>query len=130
MSKNNSILDIKKILNDYSYEIQEAITEKAIEIAKTGAKKLKSTSPKTKRNTKHKGKYAKGWKVKTTKGRGFVNCVIHNATDYQLTHLLEREHLTNNGGKYVPKEKHIEPVHDECVTSFEKNVEEIIKSGG
>lgn len=127
---NNSILSIKDILNDYSNEIQEAITEEAQKVAKNGMQILKKTSPISKRNTKHKGRYAKGWRVKTTKGKGFVNCVIHNATDYQLTHLLENEHLTANGGKYVPKKKHIQPVHDKCVIDFQNGVEEIIKNGG
>ncbi|MCM1052452.1 MAG: HK97 gp10 family phage protein [Ruminococcus sp.] len=130
MSKYNSILDINEILSDYSHDIQEAITEEAERIAKEGQSKLKSTSPKNKKNTSHKGRYAKGWRVKTEKGEGYVNCTIHNATDWQLTHLLENEHLTRNGGKYTPKQKHIAPVHDECCSEFEKNVEEIIKNRG
>lgn len=127
---NKGILLVKDILNDYSHEIQDAITTKAEEIAQEGASILKQTSPVSKRNTKHRGKYAKGWRVRTTKGRGFVNCVIHNATDYQLTHLLENEHLTHNGGKYVPKNKHIEPVHNKCVEKFQTEVEKIVKNGG
>lgn len=129
MTKYNSILDIKEILNDYSHEIQEAITESAEKIAKDGQIKLKSTSPKNQKNTSHKGRYAKGWRVKTTKGRGFINCIIYNATDYQLTHLLEKGHLTKNGSKTKPI-VHIEPVHDECCEEFEKDVERIIKNGG
>lgn len=128
MSK-DSILDIKEILNDYSEEIQEEITQAAIDISKKGVSTLKETSPKSKRNSSRKGKYAKGWRVRTTKGRGFVNCTIYNATDYQLTHLLENEHATRNGGKYVPKKKHIAPVHDDCVSEFEKEVSNIIKGG-
>lgn len=129
MSNYNSILDINEILNDYSHDIQDAITEKAQEVAKIGQEKLKSTSPKSKKSTTHKGKYAKGWRVKTTKGQGFVSCVIHNATDYQLTHLLENGHLTRSGSKTTPI-KHIEPIHDECCSVYEKDVEEIIKNGG
>lgn len=129
MSRYNSILDIENILNDYSKDIQEAITKEAQKVAKEGQAKLKSTSPKNKKNTIHKGKYAKGWKVKTEKGRGFVKCTIHNTTDYQLTHLLENGHLTRNGRKTTPI-KHIEPVHDECCNNYQKGVEDIIKNGG
>lgn len=128
MSK-NSLLDINEILNDYSHDIQDAITEEAIRIAKDGQNKLKKTSPINKKSTSHKGRYAKGWRVKTEKGRGFVNCTIYNATDYQLTHLLENGHLTRNGKKTTPI-KHIEPVHDECCDEFEKGVENIVKNGG
>ena len=129
MSTYDSLLDITEILNDYSDDIQDAITNKAIEVAKDGQKKLKSTSPKNKKNTSHKGRYAKGWRVKIEKGRGHVNCTIYNVTDYQLTHLLENGHLTRNGKKTKPI-KHIEPVHDECVENYEKGVEDIIKNGG
>lgn len=129
MPKYDSILDIKDILNDYSHDIQDAITEEAEKIAKEGKDTLKHTSPINKRRTKHRGRYAKGWRVQVKKGQGFVNCVIHNSTDYQLTHLLENSHLTRNGGKTKPI-KHIEPVHDKCVNDFEKGVERIIKNGG
>lgn len=133
MSKYSSILDISDILNEYSHDIQDAITEEAIKIAKEGQSKLQSTSPKNKKNTSHKGRYAKGWRVKTEKGRGYVNCIIYNATDWQLTHLLEKGHkLTRNGKKIgvVGAKKHIEPVHDEVCQTFETRTEKIIKNGG
>lgn len=125
----SSLLDINDILNDYSHDIQDEITEETIKIAKEGQSKLKKTSPNNKKNTSHKCRYSKGWRVKTEKGRGFIKCTIYNATDYQLTHLLENGHLTRNGKKTTPI-KHIEPVHDEVVSSYEKNVENIIKNGG
>ena len=124
-----SILDIQEILNDYSNEIQDAITEEAQIIAKEGANELKTTSPKTNRNIKHKGRYAKGWRVKTTKGKGFINCVIHNATDYQLTHLLERPHLTRNGS-LTKAIVHIAPVEEKVNKEFQSRVEKVIKNGG
>lgn len=129
MSKSNSILDVVNILNDYSENIQEAIAEEAEKIANEGKDTLKRSSPINSKNTKHKGRYAKGWRVRVTKGRGFVNCVIHNQTDYRLTHLLEKGHLTRNGGK-TRAIIHIEPVHDKCIVAYEKSVERIIKNGG
>ena len=119
----SSILDIKEILNDYSDDIQEGITEEAQKIAKEGASRLKNTSP------KRTGNYSKGWRVKTTKGKGFVECIIHNSTNYQLTHLLEKPHALRNGGMSTPK-VHIAPVEQNCVKEYEKNVEKIIRNGG
>lgn len=124
------ILEISDILNEYSHDIQDGIKNKAIEIAKLGVKELKANSPKSKRNTNHKGKYAKGWRVKKEEGMYEINCIIHNATDYQLTHLLEREHLTHNGGKYVPEKTHIAPVEERCISEYEKSVEKIIEEAG
>lgn len=119
----DSILDIQDILNDYSLDIQEALQNEAEKVAKEGAADLKANSP-------HRtGKYAKGWRVKTIKGKGFVECTIYNSTSYQLTHLLENGHLTRNGKK-VPAIKHIEPVEQKCIKEYQKNVENIIKNGG
>ena len=123
MSKNTSLLDITDILNDYSNEIQEAITEDAIKIANDGRDTLKNTSP------KRTGKYRKGWRVQVKKGRGFVNATIYNATNWQLTHLLEKPHATRNGGITTPK-VHIAPVEERCNKQFEIDVEQIIKNGG
>ena len=124
---NNSILDIKNILNEYSDDIQEAITLEAQNVAKKAQNELKNTSP------KRTGKYRKGWRVKTEKGRGYVECIVHNATDYQLTHLLEFPHIIKNKygqwGTSTPK-KHIKPVEEAAVKEYENNVIKIIKNGG
>lgn len=117
------ILEVSKILNDYAYDIQDAITLEAEQVAKKGMNELKHTSP------KRTGDYAKGWRVSTTKGRGFVDCVIHNATNYQLTHLLEKPHATRNGGRTTPK-VHIAPVEEKCVKEYQQGVETIITNGG
>lgn len=122
----DSILDIKDILNDYSLDIQESIQEEAEKVAKKGVAELKETSPKRKL---HGGKYAKGWRVKTNKGRGYIDCTIHNSTNYQLTHLLEKGHLNRDGSK-TKAFVHIAPVEQKCIKEYEKNVETIIKNGG
>ena len=117
------ILEISDILDEYSSDIQESITESAIKVAKQGANELKSSSP------KRTGDYRKGWRVKTTKGKGFVNCVIHNATNYQLTHLLEKTHLKRNGGLTTPK-VHIAPVEESAIKQYEQEVINAIENGG
>lgn len=123
----NSILDIRNILEEYSEDIQEAITETAKKVADRGANKLKQKSP------KKSGKYAKGWKVKLIKGNGYVNATIHNSTNWQLTHLLEKPHAIRNGNGTWGTSKpqvHIAPVEQECTEEFTKEVENIIKNGG
>jgi len=126
-----SLLDIKEILNDYTNDIQEAITKEAQRVAKEGAKDLQNT-----RNTYQvrTGKYNRGWTVKTTKGRNFVECIIHNKDHYQLTHLLERGHdIVDRNGHHkgrVRAYKHIEPVDKKRTREYERNVEQIIRNGG
>ena len=121
MSK--SILDVKSILNEYSDDIQEGIIEAAQKVAKDDCNTLKNTSP------KKTGKYSKGWRVMTSKRKGEIECIIHNSTNYQLTHLLEKSHLLRNGRKSTPQ-VHIYPVEQRCVKEFEKKVETIIENGG
>ena len=122
MTKNN-LIDISNILDEYSIEIQEGITKAAEDVANAGAKELKAKSP------KRTGKYSKGWRVNKRSGKGFVHTTIYNATNWQLTHLLEKPHLLRNGKKSKPI-VHIEPVEEKCIKNFQKEVEHIIKNGG
>lgn len=117
------ILEIKDILDEYSKDIQEGITDDAIKVAKEAVIDLKNTSP------NRTGSYRKGWRVKKDKGNGYINCIVHNATDYQLTHLLEKPHLKRNGGLTTPK-VHIAPVEEKSIKQYEREVEQIIKNGG
>jgi hypothetical protein len=121
----NSILDVKDLLNEYSDSIQEGIDKEAQEIAKQAVNELKETSPKRPKS----GKYARGWRVNTKKGRGFINCTVHNATNWQLTHLLENGHTTRNGGR-TRAFVHIRPVEEKYVNQYQRDVERIIKNGG
>lgn len=116
------ILEVKDILDEYSSDIQEGISQEAQNVAKKGASELKNTSP------KKTGSYRKGWRVKTTKGKNQISCIIHNATDYQLTHLLEKPHALRNGASSRPQ-VHIKPVEEQCIKEYERDVEKIIKNG-
>ncbi len=125
MSKNKSLLDINEILNDYSVDIQEGIDNAAVMVAKNGADELKATTNTYKVRS---GKYNKGWKVTTKKGRGFIKCTIHN-TQYQLTHLLEKGHVTRKGTR-TRAFVHIAPVETKSIENYEKEVIKVIKNGG
>lgn len=108
--------EISKSLREYTTEVEEGLEEVKKEVAKEGVKQLKKTSPKL------TGDYAKGWRVK----RVGTAQVIHNATDYQLTHLLEKGHAKRGGGR-VPPKVHIAPVEEKVIEEFEKRVEKVIR---
>lgn len=127
MAKHNSLIDINDILNEYSNDIQEGITEAAFKVAEDGKNTLKVTSP------KRTGSYRKGWRVNKRSGRGYVHATIYNATDWQLTHLLEKPHVIKNQyGTWGTSKPivHIEPVEQECIQAYKKDVEQVIKNGG
>lgn len=126
MADTSSItVQMDKILDSYSREVQEA-TNKAIDsVAKESASKLRDTSP---RKT---GDYAKGWKVKKERGRdGIQTVTVHNKTNYQLTHLLENGHVVRNKkgtyGRTRPI-KHIAPVEEWAVDERPREIEERLK---
>lgn len=126
MADTSSItVQMNKILDSYSREVQEA-TNKAIDsVAKESASKLRNTSP---RKT---GDYAKGWKVKKERGRdGLQTVTVHNKTNYQLTHLLENGHVVRNKkgtfGRTRPI-KHIAPVEEWAVNELPREIEERLK---
>lgn len=108
--------EISKALREYTTEVEDGLEEVKKEVAKEGVKQLKKTSPKL------TGDYAKGWRVK----RVGTAQVIHNATDYQLTHLLEKGHAKRGGGR-VPPKVHIAPVEEKVIEEFEKRVEKVIR---
>lgn len=126
MPKYNDLTDVVDILNEYSVEVQEEISNTAIKLANQAVDELKTTNNTYKIRT---GKYNKGWRVNEKKGRGYINCTVHNATNWQLTHLLENGHLTRNGGR-TRAFVHIKPVEEKIVNQYTKDVENIIKSGG
>lgn len=128
----NTFIDLQDILGGYSKEIDDLSYEIAKEIAKEGVKEIKNASPVNVMNTQRKGSYKKGWRMDIEKGFGTVEAIIHNATDYQLTHLLERPHLKRNqfgsyGTTYPKSEGHISKVQDEVSREFENELVRRIK---
>ena len=126
MPKYDSFTDIVDILNEYSTEVQEGLEDVAISTSDKIAAELRSVNGTYKIRT---GKYNKGWKVNTKKGRGIINCTVWNSTDWRLTHLLENGHLKRNGGR-TRAFVHIKPVEEKYVRQYTKDVEKIIERGG
>lgn len=123
---NKSILDVNKILDNYAKDIASGIITESQIIAKKGVEEIRNASP------KRTGDYRKGWRSKTGKLKNGGVSIIYNATDYQLTHLLERPHLDRTGTRtIVPKSAgHISKVEQQINQEFENNVIKIVESGG
>ena len=117
MAKTESVsAQMKELLDEINDDIRKATKNNIDRTAKESVQKLKNTSPvKT-------GSYAKGW---GTKKQGDMDVVVHNRTDYQLTHLLENGHvIKNKKGEYGRTRpiKHIEPAEQEGIQNFEQLV--------
>jgi len=107
MSKTNSVeIQMADILDTVSKEVKGVLKTDSMQVAKETVQKLKNTSP------VKDGSYARGWKVSKKQGSDLV---VHNATDYQLTHLLENGHvIRNKKGTYGRTHpiKHIQPAEE------------------
>ena len=113
MSRQIDLADeIKKILDDYEFEVIEDMDKAAFDTAKLGVKELKDKSPRSKRAKG--GAYAKSWGyTKQKMPFGYTSYVIRNKKHYQLTHLLENGHLIKNQHGSYGRTKpipHIKPV--------------------
>lgn len=118
--------EIMDALEEYAEVSTEEFLEIAKEVAKEGAKKLKSVSPKGTGEGK-KGHYADGWgiTVVTTSATRF-EFVIHNKKKPGLTHLLENGHQMRQGGR-ARVFPHIADVEEWCIKEFERRTEEMLR---
>ncbi len=112
--------EIAKALSEYTNEVTEGLDEAKKEVAKETAKTLKRTSPVG--DYKGGGDYAKGWRAKKV-GNGYV---VHNKTDYQLTHLLEYGHAKRGGGR-VQAYPHIEEAEEQAIEEYVDRAEKVIR---
>ncbi|MCI6692505.1 MAG: HK97 gp10 family phage protein [Clostridium sp.] len=108
--------EITRILKEYSDEIEFGMLTIRDGVTKKTAKNLKQTSP------KKTGDYRKGWRVTDIKGKK----IIHNKTDYQLTHLLENGHAKVSGGRVAPK-VHIRPAEEQAIKEYIDLTEKLIR---
>lgn len=109
--------EITKQVEIYTTEVQEKVVKATNDVTKEGVSLLKQAKPNL------TGDYRKGWTRKKD-GTGYV---IHNKTDYQITHLLEYGHAKVGGGR-VAAIPHIRPVEEQIIKDFEELVKKAIQS--
>ena len=121
MAKTESVTaQMKELMEQVDKDVKNSAKRNIDRVSKESVQKLKNTSPvKT-------GSYAKGW---GTKKVGEMDVIVHNRTDYQLTHLLENGHvIRNKKGTYGRTHgiKHIAPVEEWAVDELPRRIIEDI----
>ncbi len=114
---------IVQAVHDYTEDVSRAIAKEVDDTAKQALKDVKAASP------RQTGDYHKGWRLKGMSRDGVASRILHNATDYQLVHLLEFGHASRNGGR-VSAKPHVKPSVDPLLKRMERNVKDIIEGGG
>lgn len=107
--------EIVKALQEYSVDVEDELENAKNEVTKEGVKKLRLAGS----FKQHSGAYKRGWRVKKESNHGPV--IIYNATNYQLTHLLEFGHAKRSGGR-THAFVHIAPVEEWINKEFEEHV--------
>lgn len=126
----NLAKEITSTLQEFAGATDEVVEKAVTTTAKDAVKRLKKANPPGSGEYSSWNEYNKGWKIKQTKTDKRYNkkATIHNATKYQLTHLLEKGHALVNGGRKTGETqafKHIEPVYEKA----EKELMDNIKKG-
>ena len=119
---------IMQELEEFQGVTEEAVEKGVSETAKEAVKELQNAHPAgSGMYGSWDKKYNKGWKVMQTKTdkRYHKKATIHNATDYQLTHLLEKGHALRQGGR-AKAFPHIAPVAEKCEDQLVKNIKKWI----
>ena len=112
----NLTREIQKQLQYYAADVKEKVEAIQNQSAKALVNDLKRDSP------QKSGDYAKGWRIKRTPKK----LIVHNATNYQLTHLLEHGHAKKNGGRVQPQ-VHIRPNEERAVQDYIDKIERAIE---
>lgn len=116
---------IMKELETYSNDLVERINVSSKKCANELKKEIQENSP------EKTGDYKKGWRVRQVyKSHTLSQFVVHNATDYQLTHLLEFGHAVKGGTQRVKPIPHIAPAEEKIVDEFMNEVENAVKEAG
>lgn len=108
--------EVQEALNEYHADVIADVKKSVKSTAKVCVEELKRTSP------KDSGDYAKGWRSGTAfESDRDIRMQIYNATDYQLTHLLEDGFAHVSGG-HVDGKPHIDPAAERASELLEKDI--------
>lgn len=113
---------VNGILEDYAGQMTEGMKQAVKTIANNAKEETKAGSPVGK--GRQRGKYRRGWAVRNEEERLSASSIVHNRTDYQLAHLLEKGHALRQGGR-TRAFPHIAPAEQKAIKDMERAVQRL-----
>lgn len=124
MAEYDLTAELTTMMAQYSQEVADEVKQICRDVSNEMTENIKRDSPK---RPKLGSKYAKGWKVKAEYEDKFnIRLRTYNATNYQLTHLLEHGHAKRNGGR-VEGKPHIAPNEEKAEKELVKQIERAVQ---
>lgn len=117
--------DIADILSQYGEDVARQTAQVVPRVAKRAAAALRASSRETFGSPDGAYRYAKGWRVRTVRGRLGTTAIVHNKTAPGLAHLLEHGHANRDGGRTRGR-AHIAPVERTVTERFRRELEELL----
>lgn len=117
---------IRAELETYSADVTKEVNQNLKEVADKTVDTLKKGGSYRERT----GKYTPDWSVTERPGRSVMQGAeysVHNRKHYQLTHLLEKGHVTRNG-KRTRAFAHIAPAEQQAQELAVKAVEQAVRT--
>ncbi len=108
-------------LAKYSQEVTDGMKKEIKKVSRECKQEIQQNSPVL------TGSYKDGWRTKVDfESREDIRVVVHNKTDYQLTHLLENGHAKATGGR-VEGIPHIGPAEQNAEKKLLEKVKVVVR---
>lgn len=121
---------IKNSLSKWAEVTEEAAQVGVRETASELLPDLQHAKPAGAEKYRSWSKYNSGWtsSLLVKRGKTYVSYVLHNAKEYQLTHLLEHGHALRQGGR-AGAFPHIAPVADKAEDMLFDKIMQNVRGG-
>lgn len=131
MSKGEKAMNKKANANNFEKTFVDLLNEYGGEVFKVLEDSIKEATKEAEEELHNAGKFdgtkfRKGWKSKAESYGRFVEGVVYNSTQPQLTHLLEFGHATQKGGRTTAF-NFISPVNDKVQSNIARIIERNLK---
>lgn len=116
---------VNQLLEEYGNDIEETIKKSLDKVGKEAVNVLKEKSPVGK--GKKSGQYRKGWRSENVKiAYGSYQIILHNKTDWSLTHILNNGFYSVRAGRRIAGDGHIDAaeqvINDMLIKEVEGNL--------